>query len=104
MKKNTVNSRLLQLLVSTYNQSIQTYFYFPEVIVCGQVRWDREDFDELLANDFLEPYKADSFGRWYRLSKTGEAFLFQASFRRRPKMPQAYVLPLQSRLPFRDCS
>lgn len=102
MRKNAVDSRLLQLLVSTYNQSIQTYHYFPEVIICGQQRWDREAFAQLLASRFIEPYKADSFGRWYRLSKEGEAFLFQASFRRRQKLPAAGVPVQQRQLPFAD--
>lgn len=102
MKKTAVNAELLHLLVSIYNQSIQTYFYFPEVIICGHQRLEREAFEQLLSNKFLQVYKADSFGRYYRLSKDGEAFLFQSSFRRRQKVYSSALLAGQSRLPFRD--
>jgi hypothetical protein len=57
MKKNAGHPVLLQLLVSVYNQSIQTYFYFPEVIICGRQRLERDDFDQLLAEEMVQPYK-----------------------------------------------
>lgn len=102
VKKTTFNAGLLQLLVSVYNQSIQTYFYFPDVIICGPQRLDRDAFEQLLANNYLQAYKADSFGRYYRLSKHGEAFLFESSFRRRQKVFNSTLPAGQSRLPFRD--
>ncbi|HET7897450.1 MAG TPA: hypothetical protein VFL47_07265 [Flavisolibacter sp.] len=85
MKKKAVNRQLLQLLVSVYNQSIQTYFYFPDVILCGHLHLEVEDFSQLLAEGYIAPYKADSFGRFFRLTKKGESFLFQFTFRRRVK-------------------
>jgi hypothetical protein len=100
MKKTAVDPALLQLLVSIYNQSIQTYFYFPEVIICGRQRLEREDVERLLALHFLQPYKTDSFGRWYRLSKRGEAFLLQSLFRRRQKTAVSDFPVVQHKLPF----
>ena len=81
MKNAGVNREFLHLLVSIYNQSIQNYFYFPEVILCGRIRMERESFEQLLTAGFVAVYKADSFGQYYRLSQKGEAYLLQASFR-----------------------
>jgi hypothetical protein len=102
MKKPAVNPGLLHLLVSVYNQSIQTYHYFPEVIICGCQRLEREAFDHLVAQNFVQAYRADSFGSYYRLSKKGEEFLFQCSFRRKAKHPVQNVPVLQHSLPFFD--
>jgi hypothetical protein len=99
MKKPAVDPRLLHLLVSIYNQSIQTYYHFPEVILCGRQRLEPEDFAELLAQDFITVSSFDSFGKNYRLSKKGESFLFEASFRRRQKLLHVFSSS-QSRLPF----
>lgn len=100
MKKTTVDPALLQLLVSIYNQSIQTYFHFPEVIICGRNRLEREDFERLLHLRFIQPVNADSFGRWYGLSPQGEAYLLGAVPRKKQK-PQDLSFPeLQRRLPF----
>ena len=100
MKKSAVDPVLLRLLVSVYNQSIQTYFYFPDVIICGPHRMEREEFEQLLALHFIQAYKADSFGRWYRLTRTGENYLLQSLLRRK-RQPGADALPaLQQRLPF----
>ncbi|HEV7331636.1 MAG TPA: hypothetical protein VGN63_11400 [Flavisolibacter sp.] len=85
MKKASINQELLHMLVSLYNQSIQTYYYFPEVILYGRQRMERECFEALLAADFIVAYKADSFGKYYRLSKKGEQFLLTFSFRRRQR-------------------
>lgn len=98
MKKAAVSQPILQLLVSIYNKSIQTYYHFPEVILCGRQRIEPEDFAQLLLHDFLTVYSADSFGKNYCLSKKGEAFLFESSFRRRHKM--MYLPATQGRLPF----
>ncbi len=101
MKRNAVDLVLLQLLVSVYNQSIQTYFYFPEVILCGRRRLDREEFDRLLTEELVMPFNADSFGQYYRLSKKGEAMLLQAFLRRRHHKPvEMPGIRVQPRLPF----
>jgi len=105
MKKPGVNQELLHVLVSLYNQSIQTYYYFPEVILCGRQRIDRECFEALLAADFITAYKADSFGKYYRLSKKGEQFLLTFSFRRRQKQSTALLTTGQKTFPFSEaCS
>ena len=99
MKKAAVNQPMLHLLVSVYNQSIQTYHHFPEVILCGCQRMEPEDFAQLLAQEFLTMCSVDSFGRNYRLSKKGEAYLFDASFRRRQRTLHSFF-PAQGALPF----
>ncbi|MDQ3276754.1 MAG: hypothetical protein M3Q06_00400 [Bacteroidota bacterium] len=102
MKKAGVNHEILHLLVSVYNQSIQTYYYFPEVILCDRQRLDREQFEALLAADFLVAYKADSFGKYYRLSKKGEEYLLASSFRRRHKQLDPGLATRQPLFPFVD--
>lgn len=99
MKKAADKEPILRLLVSVYNQSIQTYHHFPEVILCGRQRLDTEEFALLLANGFLMATTADSFGRNYRLSKKGEAYLFETSFRRRHKALPGFASG-QKQLPF----
>lgn len=98
MKKPVANRELLRLLVSIYNQPIQTYYYFPDVIISGHQRLEREAFAELVTQDFVTVASFDSFGKNYRLSKKGEAFLFASTFRRRHRH---YDLSLaQNCLPF----
>lgn len=99
MKRTAVNRQFLRLLVSAYNRSIQTYHHFPEVILCGGQRLEQEDLQALLAAGYLVKDSTDSFGTFYRLSASGEAYLFAAIFRRRSKPPLA-VSALQARLSF----
>ena len=76
MSKTAVNQALLQLLVRVYNQSIQSYYFFPDVIICGNQRLEREEFDLLLQESFLTAYHTDSFGKIYRLSRKAEELLY----------------------------
>lgn len=102
MKKTGVNQELLHVLVSLYNQSIQTYYYFPEVILCGRQRIEQECFEALLQAGLIEAYKGDSFGKYYRLNKKGEQFLLTFSFRRRQKHTAALLATGQSAFPFQE--
>lgn len=102
MKKSVIDQDLLALMVSLYNETIQTYFYFPDVIICGRQRLERQSFDQLVVEEFVAAYKADSFGRYYRLSKKGEDFLFTYSFRRRQKHSIALLAVQQQPLPFAE--
>ncbi|HEY1023477.1 MAG TPA: hypothetical protein VGE06_14250 [Flavisolibacter sp.] len=102
MKKTGVNQQFLQVLVSLYNQSIQTYNYFPEVILCGRLRIERECFEALLHADFITAYKTDSFGKYYRLNKKGEQYLLAFSFRRRQKPATALLAQGQRAFAFKD--
>lgn len=83
MKKPVANRELLCLLVSVYNQPIQTYYHFPDVIVSGHRRLEPEAFAELVAQGFVTLANFDSFGKNYRLSPKGEAYLFASTFRRK---------------------
>jgi hypothetical protein len=100
MNKTASNRSLLHLLVKVYNQTIQSYYYFPEVIFCGHHRLEKEEFEILLREELLEAYYADSFGRLYHLSKKAHEILSQSLCKRRPKPLNVTPLPGQVRLPF----
>lgn len=102
MKRSGINQELLHVLVSLYNQSIQTYSYFPEVILCGRQRIEQECFQTLLHAELIEVYKGDSFGKYYRLSKKGEQFLLTFSFRRRHKQVAVMMPTIQPAFPFHE--
>ena len=102
MKKTGVNQELLHVLVSLYNQSIQTYYYFPEVILCGRQHIERAYFDALVAAGFITVYKADSFGQYYRVNKKSERFLLTYSFRRRHRQTDSLMTAGQRTFPFAD--
>jgi len=75
MNKTVVSQALLQLLVRVYNRSIQSYYFFPDVIICGHHRLERDDFEFLLKEGYIVPYHTDSFGKLYRLTKKAEEVL-----------------------------
>jgi hypothetical protein len=85
MKKCAISKELLLLLVRVYNQSIQCYYYFPDVITCGKHRLETEEFQLLLEGDYLTCYYKDSFGRTYALSQKGRMLLEQFLIRRKKK-------------------
>ena len=86
--------------MKVYNQFIQTYFYFPEVIICGSSRLEKEEFDLLLSHHFIIAYYTDSFGKLYRLSKKGEAFLHESLSMRKYKAPVRKKTAIQINIPF----
>lgn len=86
MNKPAVSPALLQLLVRMYNQSIQSYYFFPDVIICGRYRLEREQFEGLLREGFLFAFDADSFGKLYRLSRKAEALLQAEAHKRKHRM------------------
>lgn len=100
MNKPTDNACLLQLLVRVYNQSIQSYHHFPDVIICGHHRLEREEFDFLLANDYIEAHYADSFGKLYHTSKKAEALLHENMSKRRHRLVQKSGAQRQGAFPF----
>lgn len=100
MNKAAVNWPLLQLLVKVYNQTVQSYHYFPDVIICGRQRLEKVEFDTLVYEGFLEPYYADSFGRFYRLSAKAHQLLHQSLHKRRGRAVHALHQPEQACLPF----
>jgi len=100
MSKTAASQPLLQLLVRLYNQPVQSYYHFPEVIIYGSQRLEKNDFDLLLKEGFIESYYADSFGRLYRLSKKAEYFLQESLHKRRHKSLNEVEKPKQVSLPF----
>ncbi len=65
----------LALLVRVYNCSIQDFFYFPDVIIFGKQRMEKEEFLFLLSEGYIAAYKVDSFGKFYRLTKKADEFI-----------------------------
>ena len=74
--------QLLSLLVKVYNTCIQDFYYFPEVIVVGRQRITGEEFSLLLEGGWIELFRFDSFGRFYRLSALGKEFLYAETVNR----------------------
>lgn len=101
MKKPAVKRELLHLLVSVYNKSIQTYYHFPEVILCDRQRLEPADFAQLVEEGFIGAYSFDSFGKNYCLTRKGESYLFDAIARRRHRHLHEGAM-VQSRLPFTE--
>lgn len=89
MNKASIDQSLLRLLVRVYNQSIQFYYYFPDVIICGQQRLEREEFEYLLAGGYLTAYHTDSFGKLYHLSGKADRYLHENLHKRRHRAPTA---------------
>lgn len=71
------NKQLLSLLVKVYNSLITDYYYFPEIIFAGAKKIEREDFDLLFSEGFIQICKHDSFGRYYTHTKKCETALHQ---------------------------
>lgn len=87
------NRQLVRLLVQAYNSSIKDFYYFPDVIYVEDQRMEREDFLLLLSEGYIERYKYDSFGRFYRLSKKAEDFLYQIFVLRSSKRRKHSLMP-----------
>lgn len=66
----------IALLVKASNCSIQDYYYFPDVIFIGKQQIEREKFNFLLSEGFISEYKWDSFGKFYKITKKGENFIY----------------------------
>ncbi|HYO20856.1 MAG TPA: hypothetical protein VER36_00535 [Flavisolibacter sp.] len=100
MTKAAADQSLLQLLVRVFNQTIQYYYYFPDVIICGHHRLEKEEFDVLLSGGFIIPYHTDSFGKLYHLSRKAEAFLHETLQKKRHRTPHLRTSPRQAIFPF----
>ncbi len=83
--KNKADKEIIALLVRVYNHSIQSYYHFPDVIIYGNHRLDKEEFETLLQQEFVTAYYSDSFGKLYRLSKSAEEFLYASTGIRKRK-------------------
>ncbi|RYZ25309.1 MAG: hypothetical protein EOO10_18615 [Chitinophagaceae bacterium] len=100
MSKTAASQSLLQLLVRLYNQSIQTYFHFPDVIICGHHRIDEAEFNLLVVEGFVDAFYVDSFGKLFRLSKKAHHMLQYGLHKRRPKSIHHFQRAIQAALPF----
>ncbi len=100
MNKAAIDQSLLRLLVRVYNQSVQFYYYFPDVIICGQQRLEREEFEYLLGGGYLTAYHTDSFGKLYHLSGKAERFLHENLQKRRHRAHPTKTSSQQTFFPF----
>ena len=91
---------LFSLLLKVYNYTIQTYYRFPEVIIYGKRRLEREEFELLRDEGYLTAYYSDSFGKLYRLSKKAETFLLERRKKRKRKNFPAADAPAQCSFQF----
>ena len=69
------DKQTLALLVKVVNCTIQDFFYFPDVIIVGKRKIEREEFHFLLSEGYIAYYRADSFGRFFRLTDKAEAYI-----------------------------
>ena len=77
---------LLPVLVKALHTTVTDYYYFPEVIFAGRQRIEREAFDALLAEGFLQQIKKDAFGRFYALTPKAHQLIYeQVTSRHIPK-------------------
>lgn len=90
----------IALLVRVYNYSIQVFYFFPDVIIVGSQKMDRADFNFLCSQEYIAEVKADSFGKYYKLSSKAEDYIYQtvskhfANKRRVKAAANQYSLPL----------
>ena len=68
---NTPSPDHLHSLLESIKAPIETFTHFPEVIRSGTVNIEKEDFDYLYAEGYLEETHKDKFGRNFRLSELG---------------------------------
>jgi hypothetical protein len=100
MNKAAISLAMLRLLVRVYNQSIQSFYFFPEVILCNSGSLESSELASLLEAGFLVCTQADSFGKVYRLSADAEAALVQALHHRRRRLPKREKHSPQTALAF----
>lgn len=55
--------------------SLETYFYFPHLILAGSNQIERTDFEYLIEQAYLKEQGADAFGKQYALTFKAEQIL-----------------------------
>lgn len=86
------NRELIQVLVKAYNTTLTDYYYFPEVVFAGRQRIDKDAFEFLRAEGYIQELKHDSFGRFYKLTKKAEATIYAVTAaRQQPKRKKRNV-------------
>lgn len=68
---------LLPVLVKALHTSVTDYYYFPEVVLAGNHRIDREVFDAMLKAGFLQQTRKDAFGRFYALTPRAQQVIYE---------------------------
>ena len=54
---------------------LETYFYFPGIIVAGEKNIERSDFDYLLGQHYIKEVNVDSSTKYYALTSKAELIL-----------------------------
>lgn len=67
----------LILLLECIKQAgvLETYFFFPEMIVAGDTTLERVDFEYLVSEAYVKESGSDNFGRQYGLTLKAEQIL-----------------------------
>lgn len=60
--------------------SLETYFYFPHLIVAGSNRIERTDFEYLMDQAYVKELGSDIFGKQYGLTFKAEQILSDAIY------------------------
>lgn len=95
------HTALLALLLKAYNRPVMDYHYFPDIVLIGKTRIEREELQMLLSEGYLQQTHRDNFGRFYALTEKAKLLLHQslkAGRKGRKKLPAP---PVQSNLLFR---
>lgn len=65
--------QLLEIIDS--NKYVETYRYFPDVVLCGKQFLNKEEINALVEEGLLKTVKQDSFGEFLQLSEKGKELL-----------------------------
>ena len=70
---NTPNpNHIVSLLETVSARPVETYHHFPEVIRAGNISIEKEDFDYLYTEGYLQETHCDKFGKNFSLSEAGQ--------------------------------
>lgn len=67
----------LLILLDSIKQagSVETYFYFPHLIVAGSSRIERTDFEYLMDQAYVKELGSETYGKQYGLTLKAEQIL-----------------------------
>jgi hypothetical protein len=72
------HTALLALLLKAYNRPVMDFHYFPDVVLIGKTRIEREELLLLLSEGYLQQTHRDNFGRFFTLTEKAKMLLHQS--------------------------
>jgi hypothetical protein len=67
--------QVLELLQTINYSGLETFKNFPDVVMAGKQRVNKEDVDYLFNQGYLEEQKTDSFGKYLKLTEIARQFI-----------------------------